>query len=231
LARIEHNFYAATLDLRRASVLVVGGGEVAVRKIGSLLAAGADVTVVAPEFHPAVRDYIRSAKGGAKLRLKRCAFKMSDLKKARLVFAATNDRALNEKVAAAARKAGLFVNVAAPGEAGSFHVPASVWRGSVGIAISTGGASAALARTLRKRVENFVGPEWGELAALLEKRRATVKSKVKDEQRRHDLLCELGAPKWAGLIRNKGRSFAAKKMDAMIEAAAKLNGSGKGGRA
>lgn len=206
-------------------MLVVGGGEVAVRKVAVLIEAGADVTVVSPSLHAELEGLRRNAgrNSAGRLRLARRAFVAGDVKKHRLVFAATHDEALNTRIAKAARKNGVFVNVAAPGDAGSFHVPATVRRGKLSIAISTGGASAALARTLRERVERVIGPEWGQLAALLEARRARVLDTVSDAQRRHRLLIKLGAPRWAAMIRKRGAKRVAAEMDTMIGQAARAS--------
>lgn len=206
--------YAANLVLKGAGALVVGGGEVAFRKTCTLLNAQARVTVVAPEFH-ATFGALKRAKG---LRLLRRAFRAADLGHARLVFAATHDPALNARIARASIKKGLLVNVAAPPEAGNFHVPASIHRGRLSIAISTAGASAALARALRARIEKIVGEEWGELAGLLEQRREKLLSTIRDSAARHELLCELGSAKWAQRIKRRGAKRAAREIDALIRA-------------
>ena len=216
MARSSHTpLYPANLALKGVGALVVGGGEVALRKTRSLLEAEARVIVIAPEFHAAF-SALKRAKG---LRLIRRVFKPADMSRARLVFAATHDSALNSRIARAAIKKGLLVNVAAPPEAGNFHVPASIHRGRLSIAISTGGASAALARSLREQIERTVGDEWGELAGLLDERRATLLAKISDTVARHELLCELGSAKWARRIKARGVKNTAREMDAVIRAA------------
>src|SRR5207249_385915 len=121
------------LDLRGVRALVVGGGEVAFRKAATLLECGADVTAVAVEFRPEFAEL------AGKLKLLERRFADTDLNGARLIFAATDDAGLNSKIAAAAKKAGVFVNVAAPPEAGDMQVPATVRRGRFSLAVSTGG--------------------------------------------------------------------------------------------
>ena len=219
--------YAANLVLANVRALVIGGGEVALRKTRSLLDARADVTVVAPEFHASFAP-LRKA---GKLRLRRRAFRAADLRSARVVFAATHDPALNARIAKAAQKKGLLVNVAAPPEAGNFQVPASIRRGRVSIAVSTGGTSAALARALREHIEKSVGAEWEALAGLLEARRARLLKKMSDAGARHGLLCELGSARWARLIKQRGAKAAARKMDARIAAALKAGSRNGAGRA
>lgn len=141
-------YYSAQLALCGTPVLIVGGGDVAVRKAGSLLDAGAYVTVVSPHFHAGFRDLPRR-----NLKLLRRAYRSSDLKGARLVFAATHVETLNSSIATAAKARGQWVNVAAPPDAGDFLVPSQFRRGPITVSISTGGASAALARAMRERLE------------------------------------------------------------------------------
>lgn len=219
--------YPASLDLRGAPVLVVGGGAVAARKAGALLLAHAVVTVVAPAFHPA---FARLARRPG-LRQVRRRFRLSDLRIPRLVFAATDDAALNARIAADARRRGVWVNVAAPGECGDLQVPAAVRRGQVCIAISTGGASAALARTLRERLERAIGPEWGQFAALLEQRRERVLRGVADKSARRRLLKALGSPRFSELIRQRGARRAARDMDRLIAGAVRAADTAGTGRA
>lgn len=209
--------YPANLDLHDVPVLVVGGGEVAARKVSALLAAHARVTVVAPAFHAAFKRLRRVTH----VRQVKRAYRVSDLERQRLIFAATDNPTLNARIARAARKRGVWANVAAPGDTGSFQVPATVHRGQVCVAVSTNGASAALARTLRERLERLIGPEWGELAALLDERRERILKQVADPAERRALLQRLAAPKWAGAIKVHGAKRAARDMDTLIATVAR----------
>ena len=227
--------YPVFLNLLNTPVLVVGGGQVAARKVASLLQAQADVTVVSPSFHPrlfraggrttcgtADDKRLKHAAGGTpavRLKLIRRKFLASDLKGKRLVFAATDDAKLNTEIAQRAKIAGIFVNVAAPPESGDLQVPASVRRGPFCIAISTGGASAFLARAWREKLERMIGPEWGELATLLEPRRKRVLVEVRNDRLRSRLLEKLGNPRWAKVIRQRGAQRTGKAMDRLIERA------------
>jgi len=200
-------------------VLVVGGGEVAIRKVRTLLEAGAAVTVVAPHFHEEL-----AALRAKSLRRVARAFKSADLKNKHMVFAATDNPALNTEIAARCRKARVLVNVATPPDAGNFHVPATIRRGPLTIAISTGGASAALARSLREHLETQLGDEWSILAGLLEARRKNILRLVKDPETRRELLSELGSARWARRIRQNGETAAAREMDALINRSASQPG-------
>jgi siroheme synthase-like protein len=131
------------LDLTDVPVLVVGGGSVGTRKALGLLAAGAIVTVVAP-VHSAELDH-----SGVR-QIRRC-FDPADLRHARLVVTATDRVEVNAAVAAAATAAGIWVNSADDPDNCSFILPAVARHGSVNVAVSTGGASPALAKELRDR--------------------------------------------------------------------------------
>lgn len=135
--------YPVFLDLTGLPVLVVGGGPVALRKVTGLVAAGAEVTVVAPE----VVDGIGDLAG-----VERRRYTAGDLARARLVVTATDDPAVNAQVAAEARAAGIFVNSADDPENCTFILPAIARRGPITVAVSTGGVSPALASRLRDQI-------------------------------------------------------------------------------
>jgi len=138
--------YPLFLELTNQPVTVVGAGTVATRKIRTLLATGARVTVIAPLASPAVRRL-------KKIQWLRRRYQRGDLRGARLVVAATDDLAVNQRVCAEAHRRRQLVNCAAPPAAGNFIVPALVRQGAFTIAISTGGASPAAAKALRQKLE------------------------------------------------------------------------------
>ena len=140
--------YPIFLDLKDRHVLVVGAGKVALRKTRGLLEAGARVTVVAPECEAEFEDL--------PVRLVRRRFRASDLASALLVFAATDDRLTNHRIAIAAKGRGQFANIADSAEECGFLVPARVNRGEVQIAVSTGGESPRLTAELRKKLEEIL---------------------------------------------------------------------------
>jgi precorrin-2 dehydrogenase/sirohydrochlorin ferrochelatase len=214
----SHPLYPIFLDLKGCPVLVVGGGEVALRKVSTLLECGACVSVISPEFHPDLLALLKGHKPRSQVSILKRKFQLGDLKKHwKLVLAATHDTDLNTQIAQGCRKRNLPVNVAAPPDAGDFHVPASVRNGLLCVAISTGGASAALAKTLRQKIERAVGPEWAILAELLNERRAIILRKVVDVKVRVQLLKKLGQARWARMIVKEGRVATACALDAEIE--------------
>jgi len=156
------------LRLEGRKVLVVGAGTVAQPKIESLLRSGARVRVVAPHALEAVRDWARDSR----IHWEPRAFRAADLDGAFLVIAATNSPNLHEKILRLARRRGVLCNVVDDPERCDFFYPAVVRRGDLQIAISTSGASPALAQRLRKELERQFGPEYEHWLAHLRTARA-----------------------------------------------------------
>jgi siroheme synthase-like protein len=147
--------YPIFLNLSGGRCVVVGGGAVAARKVGKLLQAGAEVVVVAPEIRPELADMDAE--------IQNRPYEYGDLEGAQLAFAATDSREVNAAVAREAKEHGIFVNVADRPAEGDFAVPSTLQRGALQVAVSTGGASPALARRIRSELEDGFGPEWAGL--------------------------------------------------------------------
>jgi len=135
--------------------VVVGGGAVAERKVGALIEAGASVSVVALTVSTELRQ--RATEGALEIRER--PFEAADLDGALLAFAATDRLDVNCHVAEAARTRGVPVNVADDPDACDFTVPATVRRGDLTVAISTGARSPAFARHLREELEAWLSSE------------------------------------------------------------------------
>ena len=159
--------YPVNLDLNGRACLVVGGGSVAARKVASLVAAGADVTVVAPRVDPAISAL-------TSVTIARREYGRGEAAAYRLVFTATDNPAVNQMVFDDAEAAGVWVNSADDPQRCSFTLPAVVRRGSVLLTASTGAASPALSAWLRGRLEQEFGPELADLAAALAVHRARI---------------------------------------------------------
>ena len=155
------DYFAAFLDLRGRRCLVVGGGEIGERKARALLQCGAQVTVVSP----AVTRGLAALAAVGRILGRRRPFRRSDLRGCALVVAATGDAAVDDAVAAVARRARVLVNVVDRPERCDFILPSVLQRGELQIAVSTGGRSPALAREIRRRLESLFGPEYAELVA------------------------------------------------------------------
>lgn len=159
------------LNLRSQPVAVVGGGNVAERKVRLLLDAGADVRVIAPEL----TETLAAWRAAGRLQHVATAFAvgaidhsaMAALTGARLVIAATSDRRINAQAAQRAAELGIWVNVVDDAELSTALMPSIIDRSPVIVAVSTGGASPVLARRLRERLEAVLEPSLGPLARLL----------------------------------------------------------------
>jgi uroporphyrin-III C-methyltransferase/precorrin-2 dehydrogenase/sirohydrochlorin ferrochelatase len=170
------NYFPVFFDLAGQKVLIVGGGEVALRKISLLERTGASITVVAPVMAPELAA--RAAAGQLTLALRE--FAAEDLDGARLVIVATSRRAVNRWIANLSESRNIPVNVVDDREASRFIVPAIIDRDPVMVAISTGGTSPVLARRLRERLEAMIPRRIGELASWLRALRAGTRLKLRD---------------------------------------------------
>lgn len=148
--------YPLMANLEGRTVLVVGGGTVATRKVKALLDTGAEIRVVSPAF----TDEIRSLIDEKKIRGFQRNFTPSDLDGVSLVFAATDDPALNESISREAKARNIPVNDVTNPEQCGFFVPSHIRRGDLILAISTSGKSPALAKWLRQKIEEEIGREY-----------------------------------------------------------------------
>jgi len=161
-------------------VLVIGGGDIALRKSVLLAEAGARITLVAPEIEPEVRAFVE-AKGGS-CRVQRYA---ADLLAGHcLVIAATDDDQVNETVSHDAQALGLPVNAVDAPKLCTVIFPAIVDRSPLVIAISSGGDAPVLARLVRAKLESWIPATYGQLAQLAQRFRARVKARFADLQAR-----------------------------------------------
>jgi uroporphyrin-III C-methyltransferase/precorrin-2 dehydrogenase/sirohydrochlorin ferrochelatase len=160
--------------VRGQRCVVVGGGEVAQRKIALLREAGARVLVVAPELSTALTSELRAASFEHVPR----AYQRADLDGARVVIAATDDADVNARVASDAQALGVLVNVVDQPALCSFVMPSIIDRAPVLVAVSTGGASPVLARMTRGAIEAALPSRLGALAAFAAKHRTRVKSRL-----------------------------------------------------
>jgi siroheme synthase-like protein len=172
--------YPVFLDLTDRPVLVVGGGPVAARKVRALAGTGAQITMVAKDFCPEAKD----AAGQAGAEVLERPYAPGDAARRWLVIAATDDADLNRMVSEQAAAGGVFCNVVDCPDLCTFHVPAVVRRGLLQIAVSTGGASPALARRLRKRLQECYGPPYGELLEAMLQLREHARQRFPGSQRR-----------------------------------------------
>jgi precorrin-2 dehydrogenase len=168
----------------------VGAGRVAESKIESLLAAGAEVRVVAPKATRAVAHWA----SGSRISWESREFKPADLDGAALVIAATSSPEAHERIYEEARRRGIWCNVVDDPAHCDFYYPSVVRRGSLQIAVSTNGRSPALAQRLRKEFEAQFGPEYEAWVGRLGEAREKLFEKEMDPEKRRRLLHRMAAP-------------------------------------
>ena len=164
-------YYPVYLDLRGRLCVIIGGGEVAERKIQNLLECGATLTVVSPDATTTIQD--RAARGELKWEARQ--YGDGDLKGAFLAIAATDREAVNKAITYEAAREGVLLNVVDNPALCSFIAPSVIRRGDVVVALSTGGASPALARKIRESLEGSDVLEYAHLAGVLSRARRELK--------------------------------------------------------
>ena len=209
----DNQLYPVLLDLRGKRVVVIGAGAVAARKIAGLLETPAKVLVVGPAADARIG---RWAKEG-RLTHRAVKFEESDLQGATLVFAATDDSALNARIAKLAASRAIPANVATGPDGGGFTLPAQLRRGHLGISISTDGRCPALSRAVRRRLEEQFGPGWGPAVELLEEARGVVRQRVPDVRRRRDIMARLAERDWAAEIDGAGLEAARQALQELLD--------------
>lgn len=155
--------YPVFLNIRARLCIVIGGGSVAERKVKGLLGEGAQVRVISPD----VTEGLAVLAGEGKIEWRKKVYAAGDLEKAFLVFAATSDRRIQNVICRQAGENNQLVNVADDPECCTFHVPATVRRGDLALAVSTGGKSPALASLIKRKLEQEFGPEYEILLGIM----------------------------------------------------------------
>jgi siroheme synthase-like protein len=168
----KYPYYPIYLDIENREVLIIGGGNVCARKAETMMKYGARVTIVSPKFTEEIEGWAREGC----LALKRKLYDHSDLQGASIVIASTSDTSVNEQIAADCRARKIPVNVVDVTPLCEFIVPAIIESGAIQIAISTGGKSPAVARTLKEDLQRAIGPEYAEVNELLASLRDSAKA-------------------------------------------------------
>ncbi|MCB5185039.1 siroheme synthase CysG [Methylobacillus gramineus] len=168
------------MKIRHRRCVVIGGGDVASRKVSLLLKAGAAVTVIAPELYATLIEWVDAGE----IRHINAMFQPEQLDGACIVIAATDDEDVNRQVSAAAMSRNIPVNVVDAPELCTFIVPSIVDRSPILVAVSSGGAAPVLARMLRTRIETMIPATYGKLAALAADFRDQVKQRFSNSQQR-----------------------------------------------
>jgi precorrin-2 dehydrogenase/sirohydrochlorin ferrochelatase len=214
---LETPLYIACLRLGGRSALVVGGGEVGLEKVEGLLACDGAVTLVAPDAVDELADYAREGS----IRWERREFRDSDLDGKFLAIAATGETEVNISVFEGAERRAMLCNVVDVPPLCSFILPAIVRTGPLAIAISTSGASPALAKRLKREIADAYGEPYARLAVILNEARGWAKATLPTYQDRKEFFEGIvnGDPDPIELIRN-GRED---EVRALVESAKEAN--------
>lgn len=197
-------YYPLLLDLTGMRCLVIGAGEVGLRKIRGLLrCAPKMVTAVDPAPPNAELTALLARQDNFSYEQR--PFAETDLDRARLVFACASDRTVNASVGQACLKRGILCNMADAPETGDFVLPASITRGDLTISISTSGASPALARVIRQDLERRYGPEYEIMTRLLAEIRTDLLALGRGSDENREIFRELAASALPELIRTNDR--------------------------
>jgi precorrin-2 dehydrogenase / sirohydrochlorin ferrochelatase len=184
------------LNLKGRIAVVIGGGAVGRRKAANMLAAGARVCLVCLEPRPADETH-------ADLDWRTAPYALEHLQGASIVFAAATAD-VNAQVVADAQARGLWVNAATDPQAGNFLVPAVIRRGDFVVAISTGGASPALAQSIRQQLAEQFDDSFDKWVSLLAEMRPLVLVRIASEEQRRMLFERWSQPVWLERLRHEG---------------------------
>jgi precorrin-2 dehydrogenase/sirohydrochlorin ferrochelatase len=191
--------------------VVVGGAAVARRRAASLLEAGARVTVIAPRFDPDI----------AAMPVETVArpYRSGDLQGAMLVVIATDDAAVNDQVAAEARRLGVLINRTDDPDRSDLSVMAHTHHGPVTVAVHTGGVSAAAAAAIRRQLSDALDPDWPAMLRVLEPWRDRLQRAVAESSRRQGYLSKLGGPEAMRAYKSGGKEALERHCESLVEQA------------
>jgi precorrin-2 dehydrogenase/sirohydrochlorin ferrochelatase len=190
-------YYPAFINLNGKNCVVVGGGKVAERKILSLIRCGAKVKVISP----VITDTLEKYKTKKQIKHIKRKYRKGDLKNAFLVIAATSDKETNKRVS---DEADCLINAVDMPEMANFIVPSVINRGMMTIAISTSGASPAMAKAVRKEIEMLYNKDFGKFLAFLKKLRARAIKEISDKKTRERFFKNLTSKEIIKTLREKG---------------------------
>jgi precorrin-2 dehydrogenase/sirohydrochlorin ferrochelatase len=207
-------FYIACLRLSGRTSLVVGGGDIGLEKVEGLLACGGDVVLVAPDVHPSLQEL--AAEGSITWHPRN--YRAEDLEGCLIAIAATNDTDVNIQIFNDAEQRAMLVNVVDVPPLCNFILPAIVRTGPLAVAISTAGASPALAKRMKREISELFGEPYATLAVLLNDVRGWAKGTLPTYQDRKEFFEAIvnGDPDPIELLR-AGNSAAVKDLIAAAQ--------------
>jgi len=167
------SYFPIVLEMTGRRCLVIGGGVVAERKIAGLIEVGAEVTVISPKVTEAISHWSKNSS----IQLEGRCYRIGDLAGYQLVFVATDDADVNDRVYQEGKSCGAWVNSADDPDHCDFILPAVIRRGDLTVAISTGGASPAATRAIREELDDYFTAEYAQLVQVAGEVRMELKEK------------------------------------------------------
>ncbi|WP_175428292.1 NAD(P)-binding protein [Bacillus solimangrovi] len=205
------NLYSAMLQLKGKSVVIVGGGKIATRKVGSIMETGASIIVISPTITNELKSLVESNQ----IVWESKSFESSDVKNAFMIIAATNDVDVNKMVYQSVNEHQLINIVDCP-EKSNFIVPATVKRGKLILSVSTSGASPTLSRKIKRELLEQYDEYYEEYLLFLENCRRQIKDEFDNEKDRRFLLKNLVEPVYLQLTREEKNTLRNEKFEQML---------------
>lgn len=206
-------YFPLLISIAGKKCVVIGGGKVALRKVVTLLEYGAAVVVVAPE----ITREIKSLAARDRILLRQRKVKKNDLRGAALIFAGTNDREVNSRIACWAAELGIPVNVVDKPEFCSFIMPAILRRGTLQIAVSTEGEFPGLAQKVRDRIAEVIPASYEVFLKLLARYRRMIIAAALDEKTKQRLISSLREKEIYELFQRKGKRATEKALAKLLD--------------
>jgi precorrin-2 dehydrogenase/sirohydrochlorin ferrochelatase len=208
-------YYPLFLDLKGKKTVIIGGGGVAARKASTLIKAGAAVEVISPEITGSLMKH----KANGKIKHKKRKYRKGDLRGAVLSFVCTSSREANRKVADDAKdfEGTHLINVVDNPSEGNFIVPSSLTRGPLTIAISTEGASPAVAKAIREELEEIYDADFAKYLWHLRELRNEVLAEISDDKKRERILKKFSSRKIFDTLRKRGVKAASREMLSLLD--------------
>jgi len=205
-------YYPACLDIKGKKCVVVGGGEVAERKVNLLLRCGADITIISPDLTEGLEEFSLNGE----IKYIKDEFKEKHLKNAFLVIGATDNHKVNLKIYKEGSKNEILVNIADSPDLCNFTVPSVVERGELVIAISTGGKSPSLSKKIREELEARYGIEYAEFLKMIGELRERILHMIPDKNKREEIYKKLVYSDIIDLIKNGNGESARRRVEKII---------------
>lgn len=194
-------FYPINLNLKNKKVLIVGAGRVALRKFKRLLKTGAEIKIISPEFNKGFAPYFSREQQTAAYSFSERKFKEKDLIGQFLVFAATDKRELNQRIALLSRGRNILVNIIDDPELSDFTVPAAAARGELLLTASSGSNLPALSKNIKEKLASEFGIEYQILLEIMKKRRVQLIAEIDEISERREIFRKLASDQFLERIR------------------------------